>query len=227
MRALVVYESMYGNTHAVATEIAAGLGATHEVTLVPVTRATREMATTADLIVAGGPTHMHGMSTVASRRTAAETARKPGSGLTMDPDADGPGLRGWLEAGCPRRRARRVLRHPAQRDSRLTGRASRGIARRLTERGCRLLLPPESFLVSKKNTLLPGEAARARAWGARVGETARAARRCRSHKRKARNSRRSKGPRLPRSRVSSGPRPSDPATRLEENSRRRKARWLR
>ena len=96
MRALVVYESMFGNTHAVATGIAAGLRATHEVTLVPVTRATREMARTADLIVVGGPTHLHGMSTKTSRRSATETARKQGSGLTVDPDADGPGLRSWL-----------------------------------------------------------------------------------------------------------------------------------
>jgi hypothetical protein len=174
MRALVVYESMYGNTHAVATDIAAGLRATHEVTLVPVTRVTREMVTTSDLIVAGGPTHMHGMSTVASRRAAAEAARKEGSSLTLDPDADGPGLRGWLEqlrvAGVP----------AASFDTRLTGlpaftgRASRGIARSLIRKGCRLLLPPESFLVSKKNTLVPGEAARACSWGALIGETAQA-----------------------------------------------------
>src|SRR6267142_6534683 len=72
MQALVVYESMYGNTHAVAVEVAAGLRAMHEVTLVPVTRATRELVTAADVIVAGSPTHMHGMPTVASRRMAAE-----------------------------------------------------------------------------------------------------------------------------------------------------------
>ena len=37
------------------------------------------------------------MSSAASRRSAAETARKQGSGLAMDPDADGPGVRGWLD----------------------------------------------------------------------------------------------------------------------------------
>lgn len=58
----------------------------------------------------------------------------------------------------------------------LTGRASRGIARLLCGRGCRLVAPPESFLVTSKNTLLPGEAERARAWGALIGETAAAAR---------------------------------------------------
>lgn len=96
MRALVVYESMYGNTHAVATDIAAGLRATHEVTLVPVTRATRELVASAGLIVVGGPTHLHGMSTVASRRKATGAARGAGGALTIDPDADGPGLRAWL-----------------------------------------------------------------------------------------------------------------------------------
>ena len=98
MRVLVVYESMYGNTHAVATDIASGLSAPHEVTLVPVTRAGRVLVALVSLIVAGAPTHRHGMPTIGSRRIAVETAREPDSGLTMDPDAGGPGLRAWLEA---------------------------------------------------------------------------------------------------------------------------------
>ena len=36
MRALVVYESMYGNTRAVAGDIADGLRADYEVTVLPV-----------------------------------------------------------------------------------------------------------------------------------------------------------------------------------------------
>jgi hypothetical protein len=85
--------------------------------------------------------------------------------------ADGPGMRAWL-AGLD---GENVL--AASFDTRLnaipalTGRASRGIARLLRGRGCRLVVPPESFLVSSQNTLLAGEAARARAWGALVGET--------------------------------------------------------
>lgn len=172
MRALVVYESMYGNTHAVATDIAAGLRAAHEVALVPVSRATRELVAWADLIVVGGPTHMHGMSTDRSRRTAAESARKEGSGLTLDPDAEDQGLRAWLE------RLGELQALAAAFDTRLsgppvfTGRASRSIARRLTRAGCRLLAAPESFLISKQNTLLEGEAARARQWGTQIGEAA-------------------------------------------------------
>jgi hypothetical protein len=63
MRALVVYTSMYGNTHAVAVSIAAGLSTGHDVTLAPVTRATPELVAAADLLVVGGPTHLHRMST--------------------------------------------------------------------------------------------------------------------------------------------------------------------
>jgi hypothetical protein len=175
MRALVVYESMYGNTHAVAIDIAAGLRAMHEVTVVPVTRATPELVAAADLIVAGCPTHMHRMPTVTSRHAAAEAARKEGSGLSLDPDADGPGLRMWLEGlNVDNKLAAsfdtRVSGFPV-----LTGRASRGISRLLRSRGCRVLVPPESFLVSKENTLLNGEPARACSWGALIGEAARAA----------------------------------------------------
>jgi hypothetical protein len=174
MRALVVYESMYGNTHAVATSIAAGLEATHDVTLVPVTRATPELVASAGLIVAGGPTHMHRMSTVVSRRMAAQSARMPGSELKMDPDADGPGLRVWLSqlSGASVLAASfdtRLGGMPA-----LTGRASHGIARLLAKAGCVLLVPPESFLVDGENLLVEGELTRARSWGALVGETERA-----------------------------------------------------
>ena len=79
MRALVVYESMYGNTHVVARNIADGLRRTHEVTLVPAGQATQQLLAVADLLIVGGPTHMHGVSTAASRRKAVQAAGKEGS----------------------------------------------------------------------------------------------------------------------------------------------------
>ena len=178
MRALVVYESMYGNTHTVAVSIAAGLSTRHDVTLVPVTRATPELVAAADLLVVGGPTHLHRMSTVASRRWAADAARKRGRGLTMDPDADGPGVRGWLEGAGSLGSLGGQNTLAVAFDTRLsgvplfTGRASRGISRLLAGHGCRMFAAPESFLVSKKDTLRDGEAARARAWGAMIGAAA-------------------------------------------------------
>lgn len=172
MRALVVYESMYGNTHRVAISIAAGLSATHEVTLVPVTQATSELVDAADLVVAGGPTHMHRMSTSASRRMAVNAGREDGSGLTMDPDADGPGVREWLDGSATADALAVAFDTRLSGVPALTGRASRGISRLMKRHGFRPLAPPESFLVSKQNTLLVGEAERARGWGVLLGARA-------------------------------------------------------
>ena len=46
-----------------------------------------------------------------------------------------------------------------------TGRASKGIGKRLRGHGFALVAEPESFLVSKRNELEPGEEDRAREWG--------------------------------------------------------------
>ena len=131
MRALVVYESMYGNTHVVAGNIADGLRDTCDVTLVPMAEATWDLVADADLLVAGAPTHMHGLSSRSTRRMAAEAAAKDGSGLRMDPDADGPGMRDWLRDlghrnGLAATFDTRINGVPA-----FTGRASRRIARLL------------------------------------------------------------------------------------------------
>ena len=53
-----------------------------------------------------------------------------------------------------------------------TGRASKGIAKRLRDRSCSSVVAPESFLVTKHNELLADEQAHARAWGERVGASA-------------------------------------------------------
>ena len=41
MRAVIVYESMYGNTHLIADAIAKGMEPGNEVTVIPVSTATR------------------------------------------------------------------------------------------------------------------------------------------------------------------------------------------
>jgi hypothetical protein len=173
MRALVVYESMYGNTREIAGNIADGLRATHEVTLVPVAEATADLVAEADLLVVGGPTHMHGLSSPATRRMAAQAAAKPASGLSLDPDACGPGLRDWLKGLGPGIGTAHAL--VAAFDTRFngaaafTGHASRGVAKMAKRHGYRLIADPESFLVGQQNTLLDGEASRARRWGAALG----------------------------------------------------------
>jgi Flavodoxin len=169
MRALVVYESMYGNTRIVANRIADGLRATHEVSVVPVGEATPELLAGADLVVAGGPTHMHGMSSASSRRMAVQAAAKEGSGLTLDPGARGPGIRDWLGVAADGRALAAAFDTRLKGVPAFTGRASRPIARLLKRRGCTIVAAPESFLVSQQNTLLDGEAERARRWGMTLG----------------------------------------------------------
>ena len=169
MRALVVYESMYGNTRVVAGNIADGLRAGHDVIGVPVAEATGELLAWADLVIVGGPTHMHRLSTAASRRMAAQAAADQASGLKLDPDAVGLGLRDWFDT-IP---AGHVL--AAAFDTRIngrsafTGRASRSIRRLLKQHGYHVIAAPESFLVTSRSALLGGEAARACRWGAALG----------------------------------------------------------
>jgi flavodoxin len=77
MRAVIVYESMFGNTHAIADAIGKGLEPMFEVVVVPLAEAGRERLGDADLLVVGGPTHFHGMSRTRTRKWAAATAQKP------------------------------------------------------------------------------------------------------------------------------------------------------
>jgi hypothetical protein len=167
MRALIVYESLYGNTHIVANSIAAGLrDKACDVTVVPVSRATPEMAIHTDLLVAGGPTHVHGMTSGSTRRMAAEVAMKAGSGLSLEPDAAGPGMRDWLhDLGSEQAIPAAAFDTRLDGSPILTGHASGGIAHRLRRHGYHLVVPAESFLVSKQNALLEDEAERAKSWG--------------------------------------------------------------
>ncbi|MBI1378080.1 MAG: flavodoxin [Frankiales bacterium] len=168
MRALIVYESMYGNTRAIAEAIAEGLREHGDADVVDVGSVSAEQVAHTDLLVVGGPTHVHGMSSTTSRRSAADRAHEEGSELVLEPGVPGlVGLRSWFDA-MPQVRGHGTP--AAAFDTRanaallLTGRASRGIATRLTRHGYQLVTPPESFLVDKNSHLLPGELERATAW---------------------------------------------------------------
>lgn len=173
MRALVVYESLFGNTHAIGDAIAAGLRPCGDVRVVPIGEASADLVAWADLVVAGGPTHVHGMSRPKSRVDGRARAAKPGSTLALDPAAAGEGLREWLDAlvevgGTSAAAFDTRVSGPAL----LTGRASRAIARGLRKRGFRLVADPESFLVDAQTELVAGEAARAKAWGEQLAALA-------------------------------------------------------
>jgi hypothetical protein len=169
MRALVVYESMYGNTHVIADAIAEGIRPTGDVRVVPVADVAPEIVVWADLVIVGGPTHAHGMSTSGSRQSAVDSAAKPDgwSQVSLDPTAGGLGIREWIDslgdaAGKPAAAFDTRAKGPAI----LTGRASSGIGKGLRGHGFRLLVDPESFLVDTHQRLIGGEKERATAWGA-------------------------------------------------------------
>jgi Flavodoxin len=166
MRAVVVYESMYGNTHRIADAIGAGLGSAFDVSVVPVAHAGPDVLADADLVVVGGPTHLHGMTRPASRKSAVAAAGKAVSPLEVEPDALGPGLREWF-GSLGRHDAKAVAFDTRMHGpSALTGRASRGADRMLRSHGFDVVAEPQSFLVTRQDRLDPEEAARAREWGA-------------------------------------------------------------
>lgn len=171
MRGLVVYESMYGNTHLVADAIAEGLSLSGGVRVVPVGDAEPTMVEHADLLVVGGPTHAHGMSRAGTRKAALDAAHKPGKGLTIDADAGGAGLRDWFGTLATVHARAAAFDTRVKAPVALTGRAAKGIAKMLRRQGLDLVAEPESFLVDKDNHLLPGEEDRARAWGAQLAAT--------------------------------------------------------
>ena len=168
MRAVVVYESMYGNTHLVADAIGAGLATAFDVSVVPVAQANPAILADADLVVVGGPTHAHGMSRPSTRKAAVKAADQPVSDLKVEPDALGPGLRDWFGSlgRCPVKAAAFDTRvhGPAA----LTGRASKGVTHLLREHGFEVVAEPESFLVTKQDRLEPQETTRAREWGTKL-----------------------------------------------------------
>jgi hypothetical protein len=169
MHALVIYESMYGNTHQVADAISHGLAGSGDVVVVPVERATPELVAEADLLVVGGPTHVHGMSRESTRHAAVEEAEKPDSELELDPDAEGEGLREWFDDLGDAPAAAAAFDTRIEVSPVLSGRASKGIAKRLRRHGLDLIAEPTSFLVHKDNTLVDGELERAEQWGLDLG----------------------------------------------------------
>jgi hypothetical protein len=165
-QALIVHESMYGNTRLVAESIAEGLTAAFEVEVVPVHEAEPSRAGAVDLLVVGGPTHMHGMASKMSRKAAVQAAEDDGTEVEAGA-TQGPSLREWLAAldkvndGAAATFDTRIDKPPA-----LTGVAARGIGKRLKRRGYTLIADPESFFVEdSEGPLAPGELERALEWG--------------------------------------------------------------
>jgi hypothetical protein len=165
MRVVVVYESMFGCTRQIGQAIADGVGVPHEALAVPVRDATPEVIDGAGLVVVGGPTHVHGMSRPSTRKAAADMAGKPESAVTLEPGAEGPGLREWFTSLGAVAACAAAFDTRGRAPSIFTGRASKRIHRLLRRHGARTVAAPQSFFVTKDNTIAPEELDRARGWG--------------------------------------------------------------
>ena len=161
-RALVVYESMFGNTRLIAEAVADVLSERCAVQLVEAAQAPLEVHDV-DLLVVGGPTHALGMSRPATRTDARD------KGATGDVER---GVREWLSDVT-------VMPRPALAaafDTRVRtplplGSARRPISRRLRRLGLRVA-PSASFVVtSTSGPLEAGEVEAARSWAAQLQVT--------------------------------------------------------
>lgn len=165
MRSIVVYESMFGNTHEVAERIAANLEELGEVRVTATKKITPAEVGDVQLLIVGGPTHLHGMTSKASRKSAAQTAEEDPT-IDLDDEFGGPGLRGWIKDlpdGDGRFCAAFDTR--AHKPEILTGSAARGIARRLRHHGYAELLEHESFTLDGNGPMTEAELQRAHDWG--------------------------------------------------------------
>jgi hypothetical protein len=162
-RALVVYESVFGDARAIAQAIADGLSDSLPADVVPAGQAPTEIGADVALVVVGGPNHALGMPKPATRESA---VRQYGADV---PDT-AVGLREWLEAvrvhstGVP----------AAAFDTRSGGHpvltkmdhAARTEEKALGKLGTRIVAPAEHFFVADtRGPLVDGEEARAREWG--------------------------------------------------------------
>ncbi|WP_224277315.1 flavodoxin family protein [Nocardioides lacusdianchii] len=156
MTTLVVHESMFGNTRAIAEAIAADLPGHVEV--VDVTDAPTPLPAHVDLLVVGGPTHAFSMSRAGTRRDAV------GQGAAHEHEVRG--IREWL-GGLPRTPHVAVAAFDTRvtKVRRLPGSAARAAGKVIARRGLGRVVAVESFYVEDvSGPLLEGEVERARAW---------------------------------------------------------------
>jgi flavodoxin len=166
-RALVVYESVFGDVATIARAIAEGLSARLPADAVPVAAAPQAVDSDVRLLVVGGPTHAFGMPRPATREEAIE---EHGAEI---PDTS-VGLHEWLDAVrlAPKTNA-------AAFDTRMThpklitklDHAAKTEEKLLRGLGATLVTPAEHFVVTDTTgPLADGEEERARGWGRALGE---------------------------------------------------------
>ncbi|MFI6445704.1 flavodoxin family protein [Kitasatospora sp. NPDC050543] len=173
MQAVIVYESVYGNTRTIAEAIAEGVRESRPdatVSCLPVAEAGPDVTRTADLLVIGGPTHVYGMTTGPSRRMArlaATMAEGDEQAAHASGPEVGPGLRTWFHSLPNTEPGTHAAAFDTRADMLMSGGAAHGIARRLAHHHYDLVADPEGFIVEgTEGPLRTGERERAVAWGA-------------------------------------------------------------
>jgi hypothetical protein len=159
MKAMVVYESMFGNTRLVAQAVADGIARHGRVEVIEVGKA-GSPPPDLDLLVLGGPTHAFGLSRPGTRQDAARQ-------VSRAVVSDRIGLREWIALAETRLRTPVAVFDTKVAQPRwLPGSAARSAAKRLRRLDTPILVPPESFYVTGAlGPLVDGELARARHWG--------------------------------------------------------------
>lgn len=159
MRALVVFESMFGNTKAIAEAVVEGLSSRIDVEAVAVDSAPVRLPETVALLVVGGPTHAFGLSRPDTRSTAAAQAGSPVTSAAV-------GLREWLDRLAVPSGVRAAAFDTRVSRPRVPGSAARKVEKRLRGLGAEVVVPATTFWVrGTPGPLLDGEIERARQWG--------------------------------------------------------------
>jgi len=167
MRALVVYESMFGDTERVAHAIADGLRDTYQVDVADV--GTMPSASGVDLLVVGGPTHAFAMTKPATRAEAAKRGAVRTGAIDL-------GIREWLDCS-PTLNGTAAAAFDTKIDKPyLPGSAAHKAHRQLHRLGCHMLMHSENFrVIGTTGPLVAGEEQRARRWGSELAAAASAA----------------------------------------------------
>jgi hypothetical protein len=158
MKAVVVYESLWGNTAALARAIAEGIG--HKTPALCTGEATAKVLAGVDLLVAGSPMLTNLLSNEAIRQKIGANWE----GDPSPPDLSHPSLRTWLKS-VPRGKGRSAAFETCIWLS--FGQAAAATLSRLEKAGYRPLDEPRCFIVlGAFGPLREGELEAAQKWGA-------------------------------------------------------------
>ncbi|MBB2946378.1 hypothetical protein FB565_006146 [Actinoplanes lutulentus] len=169
MKALVTYESIFGNTAVIARAIADGLRADFDVTVADVR--TMPVIGDIDLLVVGAPTHAFSPS---RPRTRAHATRKEAT----EARTAGVGVHAYLNYAPWLPGVHAAAFDTSMKMPSLPGSAARMADRRLRVLGCHMAGAPESFHVAAMSgPLVDGEPERAYRWARTLAEAVLTARR--------------------------------------------------